>query len=254
MASEIDGLVSLHPEERDNEFSDFECDVSCDTQDIDRDIIEANLKSFGVNKLSRVKQNNLKAVMETSNSDFDPNDFEAAWEAATTSASDEHPANDTAKGASTSTSGKHQTSVISPPATPKTKKRKITSELEIGKYSVTIKQLTNRAIVPRRPSPLSSLYELFSAEDVTIYSCRYAQVSTDLKILLPTGLIARIEPKFLITSRGLQLISCVIDSQFRRNVRVIVHNHNQHRVMRVLKGQPIGYLVFLQTLFPNISN
>jgi dUTP pyrophosphatase len=87
-------------------------------------------------------------------------------------------------------------------------------------------QLTNdNARVPKRMSPGSAGYDLFTCEDVTIPARGIGKLPTGVAIGIPPDTYARIAPRSGLAVRGLDVGAGVVDSDYTAPISVIMYNH-----------------------------
>jgi dUTP pyrophosphatase len=90
---------------------------------------------------------------------------------------------------------------------------------------IKIKLLTENARPPLRNTPTDAGLDLFSSENVTIPSKKWAAVSTGISISIPDGNYARIAPRSgLAFKHGIDVFAGVVDSGYRGEIKAILYN------------------------------
>lgn len=107
---------------------------------------------------------------------------------------------------------------------------------------VKIQKLDENAIIPTRGSNSAAGYDLYSLDSITIEGGETQLIHTGIAIEIPEGYFGAIYARSgLATKKGLAPANCVgvIDSDYRGEVMVALHNSNESVIpvtMRVQKG------------------
>ena len=89
-----------------------------------------------------------------------------------------------------------------------------------------VQKLSNNAALPKRSTGGAAGYDLCASQDCTIPAKGKGLVKTGLAISFPTGLYARIAPRSgLALKKFIDVGASVVDSDYRREVGVILFNH-----------------------------
>src|SRR6185436_3849625 len=87
------------------------------------------------------------------------------------------------------------------------------------------KQLDPRAVLPRRGSALAAGLDVCSIEDLQIGPRQRVMARTGLAVAIPPGFYGRIAPRSgLAAKSGLDVLSGVIDSDYRGEVICLLYN------------------------------
>ncbi|MBQ7500564.1 MAG: dUTP diphosphatase [Clostridia bacterium] len=97
---------------------------------------------------------------------------------------------------------------------------------------INIKKLDEKAIAPKYGTEFSAGADLYalSEEDITIAPSQTVLVHTGISIAIPEGCVGLIYARSgLASKKGLAPANCVgvIDSDYRGEVMVAVHNHSE---------------------------
>ncbi|KAH9758673.1 Deoxyuridine 5'-triphosphate nucleotidohydrolase [Citrus sinensis] len=115
-----------------------------------------------------------------------------------------------------------------------------------------VKKLSEKAVLPKRGSPLAAGYDLSSAAETKVPARGKALVPTDLSIAIPEGTYARIAPRSgLAWKHSMDVGAGVIDADYRGPVGVILFNHSD--VDFVVKvGDRIAQLIIEKIVTPDV--
>ena len=105
---------------------------------------------------------------------------------------------------------------------------------------VKIQKLDENAIIPTRGSNSAAGYDLYSLDSVRIEGGETRLIHTGIAIEIPEGYFGAIYARSgLATKKGLAPANCVgvIDSDYRGEVMVALHNNNESVIMVPLKVQ-----------------
>ncbi len=117
---------------------------------------------------------------------------------------------------------------------------------------VTIKKLSNTAIVPKRGSDQAAGYDLYAdiTEPLEIMPHTTAKIGTGVALAIPVGYFGGVFARSgLATKQGLRPANCVgvIDSDYRGEVIVSIHNDTDSMQM-ITPGDRLAQLVILPYL------
>ena len=118
------------------------------------------------------------------------------------------------------------------------------------KTKVEIKKLHEDAIIPTYGTEFSAgadLYALIEDGDVTIEAGETKMIGTGLAFAIPEGLVGLVFARSgLATKRGLAPANKVgvIDSDYRGEVRVVLHNHGSV-AQTIENGERIAQIAFV---------
>lgn len=90
---------------------------------------------------------------------------------------------------------------------------------------LSFKRLDPGATLPTRGSSQAAGLDIFSIEEVVIEPRQRSLVRTGLAVAIPEGYYGRVAPRSgLATTRGLDVLAGVIDSDYRGEVRCLLYN------------------------------
>ena len=105
-------------------------------------------------------------------------------------------------------------------------------------------------ITPRRTTPGSVGYKLFSPIDFVLNPKEQSTVFTDIAVQIPDGYYGQVTAKSGITTlHGVDVRVGVIDPDYMGNIGVILKN-DSNRPFEWLAGQPIAQLLFIRVATP----
>jgi dUTP pyrophosphatase len=112
------------------------------------------------------------------------------------------------------------------------------------------KQLNPRAVLPKRGSALAAGLDICAIEDVEIGPRQRAMARTGLAVAIPPGFYGRIAPRSgLAAKQGLDVLSGVIDSDYRGEVLCLLYNTSDE-VINLPSGSKICQLIIEQIITP----
>lgn len=110
---------------------------------------------------------------------------------------------------------------------------------------------TDTAKFPVRATPGSAGYDLYADEDLVVKTQYHELVKTGVGVIIPHGWYGRIAPRSSLALKwGIQVFAGVIDSDYRLQIGVILHNAGGQDFI-VKKGDRIAQIIFERCLFPN---
>lgn len=107
-----------------------------------------------------------------------------------------------------------------------------------------VKRLTESAKLPVRGTVESAGLDLFADEDILIKPSETKKISTGIAIELPPGTVGLFLDRSSIGINGLHNHAGVIDSDYRGELFVVLHNGADHQWV-IVKGAKISQLVVL---------
>ncbi|MBI5207606.1 MAG: dUTP diphosphatase [Candidatus Firestonebacteria bacterium] len=121
--------------------------------------------------------------------------------------------------------------------------------------NVKVKMLSQKGKLPLRKNVYDAGADLFSAEKKEILPGEYALIKTDIAVHIPSGFVGLVWPRSgLAIKYGIDTLAGVIDSEYRENVCILLHNHGKEPFivepgMRIaqLLIQHVEQAVFLET-------
>jgi len=115
-----------------------------------------------------------------------------------------------------------------------------------------VNKCDDAAIMPKRANANDAGYDLFAIDDVKIDAHGQDLIGTGLCVAIPKGYYGQIQPrsslavKYRVTPEG-----GVIDSGYRGEVKVILHNMSDN-VFEIKKGNKIAQLILIKIITPDI--
>lgn len=110
--------------------------------------------------------------------------------------------------------------------------------------SFKIKKLSVDAVIPVRATIGSAGLDLSSIESVNIPPGEWRAIGTGLSIAIPNDCYGRIAPRSgLAFKHGLFVNAGVIDSDYRGELKVIIHNASSNNYT-ISKGDRIAQIIF----------
>lgn len=112
------------------------------------------------------------------------------------------------------------------------------------KRTMQLKPLSARAHVPRRAHVDDAGLDVASTEDLTILPGDRSRVHTDIAVAIPADCYGRLSSRSSLASPPTSVDVCggVIDSGYRGEVQVILHNHGK-QPFQVHSGDAIAQLI-----------
>lgn len=119
-----------------------------------------------------------------------------------------------------------------------------------------VKKLDSRATVPTKNNPTDAGFDLYALEDAALRSGETIKIKTGIAMEIPDGYYGQIFERSSLGSKGIARRGGVIDSSYRGEILVCLHNTNlQHiyghsphlesSVYTVAAGDKIAQIVIL---------
>jgi dUTP diphosphatase len=113
------------------------------------------------------------------------------------------------------------------------------------------KQLDPRAVLPKRGSVLAAGLDVCAIEDLEIGPKQRVMARTGLAVAIPPGFYGRIAPRSgLAAKKGLDVLSGVIDSDYRGEVLCLLYNTGDE-IINLSAGSRICQLIVEQIITPD---
>lgn len=138
---------------------------------------------------------------------------------------------------------------------------------------INVKLLNDNATLPTRATKNSAGLDLYASEDVFIKVGSTAIVPTGVSLQFPNSIMAKIESRSGLASKGVMASGGIIDSDYTGEVKVILNNLNSNKDSQgkqkgfsVKKGDRIAQLLLymvwitdvhhdtIQTVQPDVNN
>ena len=108
-------------------------------------------------------------------------------------------------------------------------------------------------MLPQRGSALAAGLDIFSIEEVDIQPRQRATARTGLAVAIPAGFYGRIAPRSgLAANKGLDVLSGVIDSDYRGEVLCLLYNTSDE-IINLPAGSKICQLIIEQIITPDAA-
>ena len=113
------------------------------------------------------------------------------------------------------------------------------------------KQLDPRAVLPKRGSASAAGLDVCAIEDLEIGPKQRVMARTGLAVAIPPGFYGRIAPRSgLAAKKGLDVLSGVIDSDYRGEVLCLLYNTGDE-IINLPAGSRICQLIVEQIITPD---
>ncbi|HDQ16712.1 MAG TPA: dUTP diphosphatase [Candidatus Vogelbacteria bacterium] len=121
------------------------------------------------------------------------------------------------------------------------------------KIRIKVKKLVPEAILPVYALPGDAGFDVFSIEEIKIPAKKWAPIRTGLAIEIPDGFVSLVWDKSgLALKNGLKTAGGVIDSGYRGEYTIIVHNLS-HKDIVIKPGQKIAQVLIQAVCRPEIE-
>lgn len=101
------------------------------------------------------------------------------------------------------------------------------------------------AIIPKKATPLSAGYDLFSADSGIILPLERKMINTGIRLKIPPGYYGRIAPRSgLAVKSGIHTMAGVIDSDYTGVIKCILYNSDQNNTYEYNIGDRIAQIIF----------
>ena len=119
--------------------------------------------------------------------------------------------------------------------------------------TLRFKQLDPRAVLPKRGSALAAGLDVFAIEDLSIAPKQRVMARTGLAVAIPPGFYGRVAPRSgLAAKSGLDVLSGVIDSDYRGEVICLLYNTGDETI-NLPAGSKICQLIIEQIITPEAA-
>lgn len=109
-----------------------------------------------------------------------------------------------------------------------------------------VTKLTANATIPSRGSDTAAGYDLYVDLNTVIEAKSQALVSTGIAMAIPDGWFGQINPRSSVASkRNLRIGARVIDSDYRGEVYINIHNDNDSDIL-IERGERIAQIIFME--------
>ena len=113
------------------------------------------------------------------------------------------------------------------------------------------KKMDERAVLPQRGSALAAGLDICSIEDLEIGPKQRAMARTGFAVAIPAGFYGRIAPRSgLAAKKGLDVLSGVIDSDYRGEVLCLLYNTSDE-IVNLPAGSKICQMIIEQIITPD---
>ena len=110
--------------------------------------------------------------------------------------------------------------------------------------------LGENAKMPERKTEGAAGFDLHAAQDVEIWPKSSCAVSTGVKMAIPSNFFGKVCSRSgLAFNHGVEVGAGIIDSDYRGEIKVLLHNHGQKH-FQALKGDRIAQIIFIPYMIP----
>lgn len=118
--------------------------------------------------------------------------------------------------------------------------------------TIKIRKLSQTCIVPKRQTPGSAGYDLYSDERAVIGPNTSYVIQTGISMQLPKGTYGRVAPRSSMASKFTSIGAGVVDSDYRGEVKVLFFNHSSEYIV-IKHGERIAQLIVEKIATPEIE-
>ena len=112
---------------------------------------------------------------------------------------------------------------------------------------VKFDKLFEWAMEPRKDTPLSAGFTVFSAENATLQGKWRRSIRTGIELELPEGYHARLAPHSRVAQEKLVLLGAtIIDRDYRGGIKVQLYNWSEAN-LEIRRGDPLAQILFEKT-------
>ena len=103
---------------------------------------------------------------------------------------------------------------------------------------------------PSRAHPTDAGYDLQSSQTAIIPACTTRMLHTGTSVAVPDGHVGLIAGRSSLAADGVDVLGGVVDSGYRGELKVVLHNTRQDQTLHVMKGDRIAQLVIAPVATP----
>ncbi len=107
---------------------------------------------------------------------------------------------------------------------------------------LSVKKINNEAVLPTRAHSYDAGMDLYVNGRQVIIAHTTMAVSTGISMEIPEGFVGLIWDKSSVGAKGLKTLGGVIDSEYRGEVKVVIHNLNNEDII-FEHGQKIAQML-----------
>lgn len=105
-------------------------------------------------------------------------------------------------------------------------------------------KINEKALLPKRNNPTDAGIDLYSINSIVIPPLGRSIVQTGIKLEIPEGYYGRIAPRSgLAVKHGIDVLAGVIDSSYRGEVCVVLHNTDAYESYCVEEAERVAQLI-----------
>jgi dUTP pyrophosphatase len=119
-------------------------------------------------------------------------------------------------------------------------------------HELLVKKLHPDAIVPTRAKEHDAGLDLFSLCNCVIPSRSRGPVPTGIAVAIAPGRYGRVADKSSVANRCISVCAGVVDSGYRNEVIVLLHNHSNNDIL-IEKGEAIAQLIIERIDLPSVK-
>lgn len=116
----------------------------------------------------------------------------------------------------------------------------------IFQNKIKVKKIHQNAILPYKANKGDAGWDLFSVEDAKIYPKSRLTIKTGIALEIPGGYVGLIWPRSgLSVKHGINKLAGVIDSGYRGEIIVCLHNTDEWIPYEIKSGDKIAQILFM---------
>ena len=115
-----------------------------------------------------------------------------------------------------------------------------------------IKKINKEATIPTRAHTNDAGMDLYALENVLLNPNQSELIKTGISLSIPKGYFGKIEDRSSLGKKGLKTLGGVIDSGYRGEVKVIMRNLSNKKVI-IEKKTKIAQLIIIKIETPTIE-
>ncbi len=120
---------------------------------------------------------------------------------------------------------------------------------------INVKKLSENATIPTQGTSFAAGYDLYAAEDAVVVCGTRKLIKTNISMEITPGYYGRIAPRSgLAYKNGIDVLAGVIDSDYRGDIGVILHNTDKNIDFTVKKGDRIAQIIFEACYTATLNN
>lgn len=111
--------------------------------------------------------------------------------------------------------------------------------------TIKCKRLITEAVIPDRAHPGDAGLDLWSTRSILLGAAETKVMETGLALSIPGGYFGMIRDLSWMATRGIHVMGGIIDSGYRGEIKIILHNTNPSGSARIDSGTAVAQLLIL---------